>query len=97
MAQATNLARAASLGGAGGLVIGGAVLFYVGFMRTIGVIDCAGLTAEECAFEHTAYKSIGQLQTVAGIALFLLGLALYVLWRRPRQAPELPNSEGEKP
>ena len=84
MAEAKNIARAAAFGGAAGLVLGGAAMFYVGIMRAFGAIDCAGMSSEECAMEHSMYKSIGNLQTVAGIALFLLGLSLYVLSRRPR-------------
>ena len=88
MAQQSNLVRAAWIGAAAGMVIGGATLFYVGIMRLFGAIDCAGMSADECAFEHSAYKSIGNMQTVAGAALFMLGLALYVLWRRPAPPPE---------
>jgi hypothetical protein len=84
MAQPGNLFRAAWLGACAALVIGGLGTLYVGFIRLIGAIDCAGMTLEECALEHDVYKSVGRVQAISGAAMIMLGLALYVLWRRPR-------------
>jgi hypothetical protein len=83
MSNRSRLVSAALIGASLALLLGGGGTFYVGMLRTYGVVDCSGLTADECAFEHDISKSIGRFQLISGVALFVLGLALYVLTRRP--------------
>ena len=93
MAQTSGVVRAALLGAGAAFVIGGAALIYLGIMAHYGLADCAELTNEECTFEHEGYKSVGRVQSIAGVAMFFLGLAVYVLFRRPPAVSE-PVSQG---
>lgn len=93
MTPRSRVLNAALLGASIALVLGGAGAFYVGLMRVYGATDCGRLTTEECAFEHDIFKSVGQFQLTFGIGLFALGLAMWVLLRRPSAA----TTSGEQP
>lgn len=91
-----RLLRAALIGAAIALVLGGAGTFYAGITRTFGAVDCGALSAEECAFEHETYHSIGRMQWISGAAMFALGLALYVLVRRTPDSQKVPDEAGSQ-
>lgn len=94
MTKRSRLLFAALIGASIALVLGGGGAFYVGLQRVYGSVECAELTADECAFEHDISRSVGRTQLIFGVALFALGLSMYVLTRRePPPADEAPQGE----
>lgn len=86
-----SLPRAAALGLAGGLLLGGLGLFAAGLRGLFGTLECTGLSGPECELLQQATHELGRFQSLAGGALVALGSALFVLVRRrPPVPPEAP-------
>ncbi|WP_224241878.1 hypothetical protein [Hyalangium gracile] len=75
------LGRAAFLGLASGMVIGGFWLLALGLRGLFFPLDCLGLSKNECDLQSEALVHVGRVQTLCGGALIALALALYVLLR----------------
>ena len=77
----SSLGRAAFLGLASGMVIGGVWLLFLGLRGLFVPQDCAHLSPNECALLIETAAHVGRVQTLCGGALVALALALYVLLR----------------
>lgn len=77
----SSLGRAAFLGLASGLVIGGAWLLFLGLRGLFVPPSCAQLSKNECDLLLESASHIGRVQTLCGGALIALALSLYVLLR----------------
>jgi hypothetical protein len=77
----SSLGRAAFVGLASGLVIGGAWLLFLGLRSLFTPQDCERLSKNECDLLIEAATHIGRVQTLSGGALIALALSLYVLLR----------------
>lgn len=77
-----SLARAAGVGGAAGLLLGGVGLLLVAARTLFLGTGCADLTPAQCALETTLAREMALRQTLFGGGLALLGLSLLVLLRR---------------
>ncbi|WP_163868248.1 hypothetical protein [Myxococcus eversor] len=86
-----SLPRAAALGLAGGMFLGGLGLLAAGLKGTFGTLDCTQLSGPECELLQQASHEMGRFQTRFGGALVALAAALFVLVRRrmlpPPEAP----------
>ncbi|MBJ6761019.1 hypothetical protein JGU66_09610 [Myxococcaceae bacterium JPH2] len=87
--RVSGVLRAAVLGLAAGLMLGGVGLLVVGVRGVFGSPDCTDLTAPECQLLSESARDLGRLQTLSGGALIALGAALIVLARG--RAPLPPN------
>ena len=77
----SSLGRAAFLGLASGLVIGGGWLLFLGLRGLFSPQDCERLSKAECDLLIETTTHIGRVQTLCGGALIALALSLYVLLR----------------
>ncbi|MCP3163049.1 hypothetical protein LZ199_09105 [Myxococcus sp. QH3KD-4-1] len=82
-----SLLRAAALGLAGGMFLGGLGLLAAGLKGTFGTLDCTQLSGPECELLQQASHEMGRFQTRFGGALVALAAALFVLVRRRTPAP----------
>jgi hypothetical protein len=89
--SASSVGRAAFVGLATGMVLGGAWLLTLGVRGLFGKPDCGVLTPNECELITQANAHVGKVQTLCGGALIALALALYVLLR-PYLTPRAPDS-----
>lgn len=89
--SASSVGRAAFVGLATGLVLGGAWLLVLGLRGLFGKTDCSALTPNECELITQANAHVGKVQTLCGGALIALAFALYVLLR-PYLTPRAPDS-----
>lgn len=71
-----------------GIFLGGLGLLLFGTRAIVMGPDCAALTPEECAFERETLRSLGRYQVLAGGALALMGLSLFVYFRRRGEGSE---------
>lgn len=85
--RSSSLGRAAFLGLASGLVIGGAALLFLGLRSLFTPQNCERLSKNECELLVEAATHIGRVQTLCGGALIALALSLYVLLR-PYLSPQ---------
>jgi len=79
--SSSSLGRAAFVGLATGMVVGGAWLLVLGVRGLFAPADCGPLTPNECELITAANAHVGKVQTLCGGALIALALALYVLLR----------------
>jgi hypothetical protein len=77
----SSLGRAAFLGLASGMVLGGVWLLILGLRGLFGSQDCTRLSPNECALLLETVTHVGRVQTLCGGALIALALALAVLLR----------------
>jgi hypothetical protein len=77
----SSLGRAAFVGLATGMVVGGFWLLALGLRGLYSPLDCLGLSKNECDLRTEAMIHVGRVQTLCGGALIALALALYVLLR----------------
>jgi hypothetical protein len=77
----SSLGRAAFLGLASGLVIGGGWLLFLGLRGLFLPQSCERLSKNECELLLETVTHIGRVQTLCGGALIALALSLYVLLR----------------
>ncbi|MCA2981260.1 MAG: hypothetical protein INH41_27190 [Myxococcaceae bacterium] len=75
-----RLGKAAGLGLVGGLSAGAAVLLGLAVARL--QVDCAGMSAEACAFEEALAGSIARLQTLGAVGCAVLAAGGWLLLRR---------------
>ncbi|KFE67617.1 hypothetical protein DB31_8100 [Hyalangium minutum] len=85
------MGRAAFVGLATGMVLGGVWLLVLGLRGLFGKTDCGLLSPNECELLTAANAHIGKVQTLCGGALIALALALYVLLR-PYLTPRAPDA-----
>ncbi|NTX15301.1 hypothetical protein HUA74_13020 [Myxococcus sp. CA051A] len=86
-----SLPRAAALGLAGGMFLGGLGLLAAGVKGVFGTLDCTQLSGPECELLQQAAHEMGRFQTRFGGALVALAAALFVLLRRrPPTPPDAP-------
>jgi hypothetical protein len=86
---APGLAHAALLGLGLGLLLGGLMLVGYALRGLLSDPDCTGLLPLECDAERQSLAVLGRLQAMAGTALALLSLAVFLLLRK-RQAAAQP-------
>lgn len=89
--SASSVGRAAFIGLATGMVLGGVWLLVLGLRGLFGKVDCGLLSPNECELMTSAHAHIGKVQTLCGGALIALALALYVLLR-PYLSPRAPDA-----
>jgi hypothetical protein len=77
----SSLGRAAFLGLASGLVIGGVWLLFLGLRSLFVPQNCDRLSKNECDLLVETATHVGRVQTLCGGALIALALSLYVLLR----------------
>ena len=94
--SAASLGRAAFVGLATGLVVGGILLLVLGLRGLYAPLDCLGLSKNECDLRTEAISHIGIVQTLCGGALIALALSLYVLLR-PYVTPKPPAPPSPPP
>jgi hypothetical protein len=87
----SSIGRAAFVGLATGMMLGGAWLLVLGLRGLFVATDCGHLTPNECELISAANAHVGRVQTLCGGALMALAPALYVLLR-PYLAPKLKKS-----
>ena len=86
-----RLLRAAGVGLCGGMLLGGALLLYLGLKSWFSPPDCTGLLSVECDFLAASAREMGRRQILFGGALLALALASLVLLRphlRPDGKPQ---------
>jgi hypothetical protein len=76
-----SLGRAAFLGLASGMVIGGVWLLFLGLRSLFTPQNCERLSKNECDLLVETASHVGRVQTLCGGALIALALSLYVLLR----------------
>lgn len=88
--SASSVGRAAFVGLAAGMVVGGVWLLVLGLRGLFGTLDCGALSPNECELITQANAHVGKVQTMCGGALIALAFALYVLLRPylTRRAPD---------
>jgi hypothetical protein len=87
-ATRAGLARAALLGLGLGLLASALLLLGFALRGLFVPPDCTGLLPLECEAERASLVSLGRLQALAGVALSLLSLSVFlVLKKRPAAAP----------
>jgi hypothetical protein len=77
----SSLGRAAFLGLASGMLIGGVWLLFLGVRSLFWPSSCGQLSKNECDMLLEAATHIGRVQTLCGGALVALAPSLYVLLR----------------
>ena len=90
----SSLGRAAFLGLASGMVLGGGWLLFLGLRALFTPQDCERLSKNECDLLIETATHIGRVQTLCGGALVALALSLYVLLRpylSPKPAQPKPS------
>lgn len=85
-----RLLRAAGAGLCGGMLLGGALLLYLGLKAWLSPPDCTGLLSVECEFLAASAREMGRRQLLFGGALLALALASLVLLR-PYFRPDKPQ------
>lgn len=85
---ASGLAHAALVGLGVGLLLGGLMLVGYALRGLLSGPDCTGLLPLECDAERQSLAQLGRLQAMAGTALALLSLAVFLLLRKRRAAPQ---------
>jgi hypothetical protein len=82
-----GLARAALLGLGLGLLASALMLLGFALRGLLVEPDCTGLLPLECEAERASGVTMGRLQSLSGVALALLSLAVFLLLRK-RPAPQ---------
>jgi hypothetical protein len=83
-----GLARAALLGLGLGLLASALLLLGFAVRGLVVGPDCSGLLPLECEAERAGLVPLGRMQAMAGVALSLLSLAVFlVLRKRPAAQP----------
>jgi hypothetical protein len=83
-----RLLRAALLGLGLGLLAGALLLVGSALRGMLAGPDCSGLRPFECDMERQSLASLGRMQAVAGAALALLSISVFlVLRKKPAAAP----------
>lgn len=82
---------AAGLGLCGGLLLGGAMLLFLGLKGRLVPPDCSHLGKAECDMIVEAALQVSRVQLLCGGALVALALAVVVLLR-PVLHPEPPDA-----
>jgi hypothetical protein len=91
----SSLGRAAFLGLASGMLLGGVWLLFLGVRGLFMPPSCAQLSKNECEVLLETASHIGRVQTLCGGALVALAPCLYILLRpylspkpsQPKPAP----------
>jgi len=78
-----RLLRAAAIGLAAGLFVGGLYLLAIGGKTIAFGVDCAGASLAQCALERELAMPFARRQVLAGGALALLAVAI-AMWIRAR-------------
>ncbi len=76
-----SLGRAAFVGLATGMVLGGFWLLVLGLRGLFSRLDCLGMSKNECDLLTEAASHVGRVQTLCGGSLIALALALTVVLR----------------
>ncbi|MGA9523890.1 MAG: hypothetical protein WBV82_20685 [Myxococcaceae bacterium] len=76
------LVRGGFLGLIAALFVSGLALMFVGARSIVTGPDCSGITPTECSFERDILMAFARRQVLVGGALSLLGLALWMLFKR---------------
>ncbi len=78
-----KLVRAAAIGLASGLFLGGLYLLVLGGRAVLVGVDCSGQTSQQCSLEQELATHFARRQVLTGGALALLALAI-AMWIRAR-------------
>ena len=87
-ATRTGLARAALLGLGLGLLASALLLLGFAVRGLFVAPDCTGLLPLECEAERSSLVTLGRVQALAGVALSLLSLSVFLLLRKYRAATQ---------
>jgi hypothetical protein len=86
-ASPSQLVRAAAVGLGAGLFLGGAALMAMGARSVWFEIPCDRLSSEECAVERELAISWARWQSLWGLGLLLLALAVFLYVRTVNRQP----------
>lgn len=89
-ATRAGLARAALLGLGLGLLASALLLLGFAVRGLLVPPDCTGLLPLECGAERASLVTLGRLQALAGVALSLLSLSVFLLLKK-RSAAAAPS------
>jgi hypothetical protein len=89
----SSIGRAAFVGLATGMVVGGGWLLVLGVRGLFFPANCDRLTPNECELITQANAHVGRVQTLCGGALIALAFALYVLLR-PYLSPKAQDTRS---
>ncbi len=78
-----RLSRAAAIGLAAGLFLGGLYLLALGGHDIVAGVDCAEIGSQQCALERELAMHVARRQVLTGGALALLAVA-FAMWIRAR-------------